>query len=139
MPEVLISDYATAIRNGFFAVFGTTQNVICSIQLYRKLQERGNFVEKENKKLIQKDVCVLRSTPDAETFDHAVQLFLQKWEDIEEDFCTYFKATWLGETTRNWFAGYSPFVPDHNNGIVSDLFVNFFLNSLSVKMQSHKM
>lgn len=23
----------------------------------------------------------------------------------------------MGETTRNWFAGYSPFVPDHNNGV----------------------
>lgn len=118
-PEVILSDHAGAIRNGFFKVFGPSQNVICSVHLYRKLQEKSGFSCKENKKLIKNDIFVLQSAPDAETFDHAVLLFLEKWEDLEEDFCTYFKSTWLGESTRNWYAGYSPFVPDHNNGIVS--------------------
>lgn len=79
MPRILLSDYAGAIRNGFFAVFGPSQNVICCVHLFRKLRERSGFSNKENKHQIKNDVFVLQSTPDAETFDHAVLLFLEKW------------------------------------------------------------
>lgn len=95
-PEALISDYAMAIRSAFFSVFGQTQNIICSVHLFRKLKERGGFLHKENKKALINDICILHSAPDAETFDHSVLLFLEKWENVEQDFCTYFKATWLG-------------------------------------------
>lgn len=72
--------------------------MICCVHLFRKLRERTGFSSKENKKEIKNDVFVLQSAPDAETFDHAVLLFLDKWEDKEEPFSTYFKSTWLGET-----------------------------------------
>lgn len=126
-PEVIISDHAAAIRNGFFGAFGPSKNVICSVHMFRKLRERAGYSSKENKEKIISDIRALHSSPDAETFDNAVKLFLDKWQKTDDNFCTYFKATWLGETTRNWYRGYSPFVPDHNNAVVS-FFCNFFLN-----------
>lgn len=124
--EIVITDHAAAIRNGFFSVFGPSENVICSVHMFRKLEERSGYSSKENKKQIIDDVHVLHSSPDAESFDRAVLLFLEKWQAIDGEFCNYFKATWLGETTRNWYRGYDPFVPDHNNGVVSVHF-NYFI------------
>lgn len=118
-PDVIVSDHAAAIRNGFFAVFGPSQNVICSVHMFRKLKERSGYSSKINKQRIIDDVYVLHSSPDAESFDHAVLLFLEKWKATDVGFCTYFKSTWLTETTRNWYRGYSPFVPDNNNAMVS--------------------
>lgn len=48
-------------------------------------------------------------------FDRASHLFLKKWKTAEPEFCAYFQKEWLQENTKNWYAGYSPFVPDHNN------------------------
>lgn len=142
VPEVLISDYAAAIRNAFFAVFGATKNVICSVHLFRKLRERGGLSNKDNKKLLLNDVTALYSAPDADTFDLGASLFLEKWQEMEEEFCYYFKATWLGETTRNWFRGYSPFVPDHNNGVVRILLYLYFrviiLSEINIHLLSIK-
>lgn len=118
-PDVIVTDHAAAIRNGFFATFGPSDNVICSVHMFRKLRERSGYSSKENKQKIINDVYVLHSSPNSKTFDHAVSLFLDKWEAIDSDFCTYFEATWLGETTRNWYRGYSPFISDNNNAMVS--------------------
>lgn len=117
-PDVIVSDHAAAIRNGFFATFGPSQNIICSVHMFRKLNERSGYSNKENKREIIDDVYVLHSSSDAESFDHAVLLFLDKWAATDDAFCTYFKATWLTETTRNSYRGYSPFVPDNNNAMV---------------------
>lgn len=124
-PEVIISDHAAAIRNGFFGAFGPSKNVICSVHMFRKLRERSEYSSKENKGKIIEDIRVLHSSPDEKSFDHATLLFLDKWQKSDEDFCNYFKATWLGETTRNWYRGYSPFVPDHNNAVVG---ISFYLD-----------
>lgn len=123
-PEIVISDHAAAIRNGFFDVFGPSENVICSVHMFRNLKKKSVYSSKENKQKIINDVYVLHSSPDAETFDRAVLLFLDKWQKTDDKFCTYFKSTWLGETTRNWYRGYSPFVPDHNNGVVSIFYLD---------------
>lgn len=127
-PNIIVSDHAAAIRNGFFAVFGPSKNVICCIHLFRKLREKSSFSNAKNKQNIRNDVFVLHSAPDEETFDHAVLLFLEKWQKTDDEFCTYFKSTWLGETTRNWYTGYSSFVPAHNNGVVIYFFVRHFPN-----------
>lgn len=119
-PNIVLTDHAAAIRNGFFDVFGPSKNVICSVHMMRKLRERS-YSTKENKQLILDDVRFLQRSSDANKFDRAVILFLEKWEKTDSEFCTYFKSTWLGETTRNWFTGYDEYVPDHNNGIVSIL------------------
>lgn len=104
-PDVIVSDHAAAIRNGFFAVFGPSQHVICSVHMFRKLKERSGYSSKINKQRIIDDIYVLHSSPDAESFDHAVLLFLEKWKATDDGFCTYFKSTWLTETTRNWYLG----------------------------------
>lgn len=117
-PDVIVSDHAAAIRNGFFAAFGPSKNVICSVHMFRKLKERSGYSSKDNKQKIIDDIYALHSSSDADTFDNAVMLFLEKWKTTDDSFCTYFKSTWLSETTRNWYRGYSPFVPDNNNGMV---------------------
>lgn len=63
---------------------------------------------KDNKQKIINDVHVLHASPDAESFDPAILLFLDKWDETDGEFRTYFESTWLGETTRNWYTGYSP-------------------------------
>lgn len=128
-PNIILTDHAAAIRNGFFDVFGPSKNVICSVHMLRKIRER-KYSSKENKNLILDDVRILQRSSDAQKFDRAVILFLEKWEKTENEFCTYFKSTWLGEFTRNWFTGYDEYVPDHNNGIVGIFFVSSLHSNL---------
>lgn len=62
-----------------------------------------------------KDFLILQKAAHKIEFDQASRLFLQKWKLAEPDFCAYFQKEWLKEDTKNWYAGYSSFVPDHNN------------------------
>lgn len=48
-------------------------------------------------------------------FDKACRLFIEKWEQSEPEFCSYFQSEWLQDDTKNWFEAYSPFLPSHNN------------------------
>lgn len=118
-PNLLISDAAPAIRNAFYGTFeSAAENVICSVHVYRNLRETSCYQEKQNKKLIKNDIHIVQSSPSHSSFEHAVLLFLEKWENPEPDFCEYFKRTWLREDTQNWYTGYSPYIPSHNNAQV---------------------
>lgn len=119
--------YAPAIRNAFYASFDSAiENVICCVHLYRNVRKVDKYKDKkQNKQLIRNDIYVVQSSPNQASFEHAVLLFLDKWEDSEPDFCDYFKRTWLQESTQNWYTGYSPFVPAHNNAQV--ILNNFFI------------
>lgn len=115
-PKVLISDAAPAIRNAFYGIFESAQqNVICYIHVQRNIA-KAEYRSKENKEAIMKDFLVLQKAVDETEFDIASNLFLQKWNTSEPKFCKYFENQWLQTNTKNWYAGYSPFVPDHNNG-----------------------
>lgn len=115
-PSVLISDAAPAIRNAFYDAYETaTQNVICFIHVLRNLR-KGSFKNKSNKDAIMADIKILHYASSKHEFDHACNLFLNKWtQNDEKGFCDYFQSTWLQEGTENWYCGYSPFVPAHNN------------------------
>lgn len=115
-PNVLISDAAPAIRNGFYDTFETaTQNVICYVHVLRNLR-KAPLKNKANRDAIINDVKVLHKSADEREFQTACSLFIQKWTQDEEEFCSYFQSQWLQEDTQNWYCGYSPFVPAHNNG-----------------------
>lgn len=49
-PDIIISDHAFAIQNGFFKVFGPSQNVICSVHLHRKLREKSGIFKHRKQK-----------------------------------------------------------------------------------------
>lgn len=115
-PEVLLSDAAPAIRNAFYETFGAAkQNVICYIHVQRNIS-KASYKSKNNKELIMKDFSVIQSAGSEAEFDKACDLFIKKWTAAKPEFCTYFRSEWMQEGTKNWYDGYSPFVPAHNNG-----------------------
>lgn len=115
-PNVLISDAAPAIRNAFYNSFASAkQNVICSVHVQRNIS-KFKYRSKVNKDLIMKDFAILKGSASKSEFDKATHLFLTKWELLEPEFCTYFDSEWLDDETQNWYAGYTSFAPNHNNG-----------------------
>lgn len=114
-PDVLISDAAPAIRNAFFEVFEEAkQNVICYIHVQRNIS-KASYRSKSNKDPIMKDFLILQNAANATEFDKVCNLFIRKWTTAEPEFCAYFQSEWLQDDTKNWYNGYSPFVPAHNN------------------------
>lgn len=115
-PDVLISDAAPAIRNAFFEVFGDEkQNVICYIHVQRNISKYAHYRSKSNKNLIMNDFTQIQSAANESVFDKAIDLFIEKWTQAEPEFCEYFRKEWCQTNTKNWYNGYSPFVPAHNN------------------------
>lgn len=115
-PTVLISDAAPAIRNAFYEVFESAkQNVICYIHVQRNISKQS-YKTDDNKKLIMQDFLTIQKSAHETEFDKACELFIKKWTPAEPEFCAYFPAEWLRKDTKNWYDGYSPFVPAHNNG-----------------------
>lgn len=115
-PNVVVSDAAPSIRNAFYSSFESAkQNVICYVHVQRNIS-KFKYGSKENKELIMKDFITLQESATEDEFDNLSDLFLNKWLPSEPEFCRYFEAEWLKEGTKNWYAGYSSFVPNHNNG-----------------------
>lgn len=111
-PEVLISDAAYPIRNGYYRTYASAKhNVICWAHLARHISD-FKFRDKENKKNIQRDIRVLQTSPNRERFEHSCDLFVQKYESIEPEFCAYMKRNWFGNNSQNWYTGYAPFAPE---------------------------
>lgn len=115
-PNVLISDAAPAIRNGFYDTFeSATQNVICFVHVLRNIR-KAPLKNKANRDAIVRDIKVLHKSPNKYEFDIACDLFIAKWtQNDEKIFCDYLQSQWLQSDTQNWYCGYSPFVPAHNN------------------------
>lgn len=114
-PKVVVSDAAPAIRNAFYSSFESAeQNVICYIHVQRNIS-KYKYQSKDNKDLIMADFMILKDAGSKNEFDEASGLFLAKWRSAEPEFCQYFESEWLDEDTQNWYAGYSDFVPNHNN------------------------
>lgn len=115
-PDVLISDAAPAIRNGFYETFeSASQNVICYVHVLRNLR-KAPLKNKDNRNAIISDVKVLHKSSSKREFENASRLFIMKWQkNGESAFCDYFQSQWLQEDTQNWYCGYSPYVPAHNN------------------------
>lgn len=67
------------------------------------------------KRLLQNAVSQNNVCADG-TYKICSTLFMKKWrENGESAFCDYFESQWLQEGTQNWYCGYSPYVPAHNN------------------------
>lgn len=111
-PEILISDAAYAIRNAFYSSFKSAEhNVICWAHIARHIND-FKFQNAGNKEAIKCDIRIVQTSPNKERFDHVCDLFLQKYEDIEPNFCAYMQRTWFGDNSQNWYTGYLPFTPE---------------------------
>lgn len=114
-PSVLLSDAATAIRNAFYASFETAkQNVICYIHVQRNIARRS-YHSKSNKDGIMNDFLIIQGSASEKEFDMACELYIKKWTSSEPEFCSYFRSEWMQPGTKNWYNGYTPFMPAHNN------------------------
>lgn len=88
-PNVLVSDAAGSIHNGFRAVFG--DNVIIVMCWFH--------AKKVNQEEILRDIGYLRLASTPEMFRNGAKLLISKWNDIESEFCAYFNDEWLTRIT----------------------------------------
>lgn len=67
---------------------------------------------KKNRTAIMHDINLMHLAPSAHIFNGMAALFLKKWAKEEQQFCNYFKETWLG-SRQNWFESASIYTPSH--------------------------
>lgn len=95
-PEVLISDAAGAIVNGFTKVFPDVnkKHVTCWFHAKKAILNRLNTCEQ--RKEIADDIDKIHLSFSASVFDRGVTLFFEKWQTTHTEFCQYFKRYWIG-------------------------------------------
>lgn len=116
--DILVSDAAPAIKNGFDEVFPGQQTVTCYFHMKKRIEAFDKFKKKENKTAIIIDIDKLQLCPSREAFDAATKLFVKKWVRKEKPFTDYFGLNWV---TKNgdWFEGVRFFTPSTNNALES--------------------
>lgn len=113
--EVLVSDAAGAIINGFEAIYGMQLHIMCFFHVKQNV-EKKKFTNTTNKNLIAQDLKILQLCPNQEAFETASNLFCAKWATKEKEFVDNFRKSWL--TKRNtWFEGMRHFTPSTNNAV----------------------
>lgn len=114
--DILVSDAAAAIQNGFEEVFPGRDKVSCYFHLKKRVEGYDKFKSKGNKESIISDIEKLQLSPSAGAFQHAVHLFITKWKRKEKDFTEYFERTWVKRNSA-WFEGIRHFTPSTNNAL----------------------
>lgn len=114
-PKKLIADAADQIRNAFYEIFDCAEiDIMCFAHVIRNVRKRP-FASKNNKVLIADDIKKIQLAPNRKIFEMMTNLFIEKWEDAEPNFTSYFEAQWLGAHC-NWFEGAADYTPSTNNG-----------------------
>lgn len=117
--EILISDAAAAIKNGFKDIFPTLDKTItCYFHVINNVKTKP-FLSEDNKRNILDDIHKLHLCPSDAIFNIASNLFIQKWINIERDFIEYFKKQWLADTNKYWYEGSRLITPKTNNALES--------------------
>lgn len=112
--KFLVSDCATAIKNGFDAVFANNAVISCFFHLLKNVEKRP-FSKSASKQPVLND---LQLNPSQLSFDTAAKFFVKKWKTREKDFISYFEKNWLAKN-NTWFEGFAPFQPSTNNATES--------------------
>lgn len=115
-PEVLISDAARAIVNGFHAVFPdvtNAKNVMCFFHAIKAMRAK---VGTEWRDEVMADIYTLHHSNSEKVFRRAAELFIGKWTGKKPEFCCYFKRYWV-DTNSGWYNGFASRCPSTNNGI----------------------
>lgn len=88
----LVCDAAFAIINAFQEVFGDDVTIImCWYHAKVAIEDKLSIVKNENREEILGDVEFLHNASTQKIFDYAADLFLNKWNGKEPDFCNYFE------------------------------------------------
>lgn len=120
--DVLISDAAKSIHNGFENVYGIEVLIVmCWAHCRRKNVEKLPTYIRDKKKrsefLIDLDKLQLSQSTDI--FDKAANLFVEKWQKVSASFMEYFVSEWLAKN-RYWYEGVRHFTPSTNNALETD-------------------
>lgn len=118
-PELLMSDAAWAIKNGFQLVFGSKSLLTCYMHVSKAVK---TWLEKKLGKsnlLVQQileDLTTLYEAPSTHAFETMRELFKRKWYAQIPDFEKYFDTEWI-EHHPNWNLSFALRVPSTNNAI----------------------
>lgn len=123
-PTIILSDANKSISNAFLAVYGAQSLVLmCWIQVRAAIKANiEKFLPKETQKSIMDDIEYLQLSRNAEMFENASRLFLEKYSHCSE-FCAYFEREWLLQH-RNWYEGAAEQTPSSNESL--ELFYKSF-------------
>lgn len=91
-PNKMIADGADQIRNAYYQVFEDSAkiDIMCFAHVIRNVRKRP-FASKSSKPLIVDDIRKMQLAPNRNTFDMMSGLFIDKWQDTEPNFVSYFK------------------------------------------------
>jgi hypothetical protein len=123
-PNVLVTDGAEAITNGFMKAFDYLSleefiRVMCWSHVDRAYKPKMSKIEKEFQKQIEHDINKLQISASDKIFEKGVDLFYEKWSNINAEidtFLAYFRKEWIDSSTCKWYEGAAIFAPSHNNG-----------------------
>ena len=95
---------------------------MCWAHVHMNCQEKSNSItDKDVKEEIINDISGIQIMPSPATFDHAVKLFFEKWDDYEvsgvQDFLTHFRNEWINSVNHGWYEGMSDKIPSTDNGL----------------------
>ena len=116
-PTHLVSDAATAIKNGFTSAFGhpPEKTIMCWAHVVMNMDKQLiRIKDKKTAAALREDITQL--CPDEDAFHHATTLFLSKWESSNQAFLEYFRGSWIDQN-NTWYEGYAPGCPSTNNGL----------------------
>lgn len=118
VPKVLIADGADAINNAFYQSYASAeQNVMCWFHVTKNIRKyKYLFNSPTNFSSMKKDIDKVQLSRNRETFQTAVQLFLNKWRTSERCFCDYFTKVWVRQKP-NWYEGVLQRTPSTNNAL----------------------
>lgn len=117
-PKFIMSDAANQISNDFKYTFRGVEehqfwNLMCEFHVMKSINAFA-FNSIDNKTEIKADIKTLQYCANPTVFSHAVDLFLEKWEEKEKEFCEYFRMEWVVKHP-NWFAAANLSAPNTNN------------------------
>ncbi|KAL8581045.1 hypothetical protein ACOMHN_012696 [Nucella lapillus] len=118
-PTHLVSDAATAIKNGFTAAFGhpPEKTIMCLAHVVMNMDKQLiRIKDKKTAAALREDITQLQLCPDEDAFYQATTLFLSKWESSNQAFLEYFRGSCIDQN-NTWYEGYAPGCPSTNNGL----------------------
>lgn len=114
-PRVLVADGAIAIANGFREAFPNSHTRIVMCYFHVKYAIKKHF-RGVNAEAIFCDIDMIRNSPTQRIFERAVELFEDKWKEVEPGFCTYFVRNWV-RMRSGWYEGFEPGCASTNNAV----------------------
>jgi hypothetical protein len=119
-PNVLLSDAAEAITNGFMNIFGDNfTRAYCFFHVMKNVDEKRSLVkDKDVWNKVRSDISTLQLARSSEEFNAAKELWIRKYQDnpATAEFQKYFHDEYLCKRS-GWYEGIANQFPSSNNGL----------------------